>query len=184
MSLTKTLSLVTFALLVACGGEAPKTEAPKVEAPKVEAPPAAPVAANPGPKGTGVIAPDDGSPAQDLALSTKGDEMLYDVAELKAKAGQNIRIKFKNAATAAGMVHNVIVVPAGKVEAVANASMAAGEANGWSANDNADIIGASALAAPGAETTLLLKALQPGTYEFFCSFPGHYMTMKGKLIVE
>lgn len=188
MSLFKSLALVSLAFLVACGGgeapapqePAPKTEEPKPAEPEVQAP-AAP--ANAGPKGTNVINPDDASAAAELAIGTKGDELAYDVAELSAKAGENIRIKFTNHASAAGMTHNVVVVKAADVDAVANAGLAAGDANGYVPNDDAKVLGASAQVQPGGDITLLLKGLEAGDYVIFCSFPGHYMTMQIKLKV-
>ena len=189
MSLYKSLALVSLALLVACGGGeetkpaepvTPKVEEPKPAEPVVQAP-AAP--ANAGPKGTNVINPDDASAAAELAVSTKGDELAYDVAELSAKAGENIRIKFANKAAAAGMTHNVVVVKAADVDAVANAGLAAGDANSYVPNDDAKVIGASAQVQPGGDTTLLIKGLEAGDYVIFCSFPGHYMTMQIKLKV-
>lgn len=189
MSLYKSLAIVSLAFLAACGGgETPKPAepaTPKVEEPKPAEPaaqaPAAP--ANAGPKGTNIINPDDASAATELALSTKGDELAFDVAELSAPAGQNIRLKFKNAASAAGMTHNLVVVKATDVDAVANAGLAAGDANSYVPNDDAKVLAASPQAQPGAETTILVKALEPGDYVIFCSFPGHYMTMQVKLKV-
>lgn len=190
MSLSKSIALISLALLAACGGgettKPAEPEAPKVEEPKPAEPatPAAPAAAaNPGPKGTNIINPDDASAATDLAITTKGDELAFDVAELSAKAGQNIRLKFKNAASAAGMTHNLVVVKAADVEAVANAGLTAGDANGYVPNDDAKVLGASAQVQPGGETAILLKALEAGDYVIFCSFPGHYMTMQIKLKV-
>ena len=36
----------------------------------------------------------------------------------------------------------------------------------------------------GEETTVTFDAPAKGTYDFICSFPGHYALMKGKFIVE
>lgn len=188
MSLVKSLTLFSLAFSLAACGEKPKPAekpaAPVVEAPKVEPPPAQPATpADPGPKGALAIKVDDASPAQELVIGTKGDEMAFDVAELSAKAGQPIRIKLNNQATAAGMVHNVVVVKAADVEPVATAGLTAGEGNSYVPNDDARVLAASTLAQPGGNTTLLLKGLEAGDYVIFCSFPGHYMTMQIKLKV-
>lgn len=188
MSPIRLLALVSFAFaLSACGGGEPKKEEAKPAEPAAEVKPAepAPVAApaNPGPKGTMVIATDDNSAAQELVIETKGDELAFNVAELSAKAGEQIRIKFANKATAAGMKHNVVVVKAADVEAVANAGLTAGEANGYVPNDDAKVIAAGPQLEPGASGTVLLKGLEAGDYVIFCSFPGHYMTMQIKLKV-
>ena len=36
----------------------------------------------------------------------------------------------------------------------------------------------------GESDTITFDAPEKGTYEFICSFPGHYMSMKGKLIIK
>ena len=36
----------------------------------------------------------------------------------------------------------------------------------------------------GQSDTIEFDAPEPGTYDFICSFPGHYSVMKGKFIVE
>lgn len=185
--MSKIFPVLGLLFLAACGGEAPApapAPAPVVEAPApapVEAAPATP--ADPGPKGSLIINPDDNSAAQELAFGTKGDEMAFDVAELSAKAGQNIRIKFTNKATAAGMVHNIVVVKAGDVEAVANAGMTAGEGNGYVPNNEPKVLATGKLTQPGGADSFLLKPLEAGDYILFCSFPGHYMTMQIKLKV-
>lgn len=190
MSFFKSLALASLAFsLAACGGAEQAKPAEKPAEPAAEVKPAEPVAqapatpANPGPKGTNVINPDDNSAAQELVIETKGDELAFNVAELTAKAGENIRVKFANKASAAGMMHNVVVVKAADVEAVANAGLTSGEANGYVPNDDAKVIAASAMLAPGAAGGVLLKGLEAGDYVIFCSFPGHYMTMQIKLKV-
>ncbi|MGD1893724.1 MAG: plastocyanin/azurin family copper-binding protein [Cyclobacteriaceae bacterium] len=36
----------------------------------------------------------------------------------------------------------------------------------------------------GESDTITFEAPSPGTYDYICSFPGHYALMQGKLIVE
>lgn len=195
MSLLKSFALVSLAFsLAACGGaetqQKPAEEVKPAE-PAAQTAPAEPAAtqtapaaaANPGPKGSAVVNPDDNSQAQDLSVETKGDELAFNVAELSAKAGSPIRIKFANKATAAGMMHGVVVTKAADVEGVANAGLMAGQDNGYVPNDDARVLGASKLFNPGEGGTVLLKGLDAGDYVIFCSFPGHYMTMQIKLHV-
>ena len=70
----------------------------------------------------------------------------------------------------------------GTGEAVGQASIGAGLDNGW-VPDSEDILGASTLVNPG-ETTTLVVDLPAGEYDYICTYPGHYMSMKGKLIVK
>ena len=46
------------------------------------------------------------------------------------------------------------------------------------------IIANTKLIGGGEETTVTFDAPAKGTYDFICSFPGHYALMKGKFIVE
>ena len=46
------------------------------------------------------------------------------------------------------------------------------------------IIAATKLLGGGETDTVIFDAPAAGTYEFLCSFPGHYAIMKGKFIVE
>ena len=72
-------------------------------------------------------------------------------------------------------------------QAVATAGMSAGAAANYVPADDKRVIAHASLVGGGASTSAtfagsLLKA--GGNYEFFCSFPGHYALMKGKLIVK
>ena len=36
----------------------------------------------------------------------------------------------------------------------------------------------------GEKDTIEFTAPAPGTYDYICTFPGHYAIMKGKLVVQ
>ena len=104
---------------------------------------------------------------------------------LTAKAGSPIELTFKNNATAAGMQHNFVVVKPGKEQAVATASMTppnGGADKGWLAV-TPDVVANTKLLNPGESQTITFTINEPGNYPFICTFPGHYMTMKGILKV-
>ncbi|MFL2629862.1 MAG: plastocyanin/azurin family copper-binding protein, partial [Flavobacteriaceae bacterium] len=46
------------------------------------------------------------------------------------------------------------------------------------------VIAHTKLIGGGDSDTITFDAPKKGTYEFICSFPGHYMSMKGKLIIK
>lgn len=191
-------SLIAFSL-AACGGEeAPApAEEPAAEAPAdkpadkpADAPADAPAdgaadaagdAAAGGPMGSAAVKDEGQEVGTSLELTPKGDEMMYAVSELKAKAGLT-RITLKNTATLPAMVHNVVIVKAGQEDAVGQAAIGAGAGNNWVPEHEA-VLAASTLTNPGEETTLVFD-LPAGEYAFICTYPGHYATMKGKLIVE
>ena len=116
-----------------------------------------------------------------LSLSTVGDQMRFDKATLEAPAGE-VAITFTNAATSASMQHNVVLVPAGKADAVGAAGIGAGPERGY-VPDGPDVIAATKLLGPGQRDTLV-ATLAPGEYAFICTFPGHYLQMRGTLRVR
>jgi azurin len=75
-----------------------------------------------------------GAAAQEVTLEigSKGDELLYDKAELSAPAGAKVTLKLKNNASAAsGNKHNWVLAKAGQADAVAADGIAAGDAAGY-----------------------------------------------------
>lgn len=193
-------SLIAFSL-AACGGEEAPAPADKPAAEKPADKPAdKPATEKPadkpadgaadaagdkaeagGPVGSAAVKDEGQEVGTSLDLSPKGDEMLYAVSELKAKAGLT-RITLKNTATLPAMVHNVVIVKAGQEDAVGQAAIGAGAGNNWVPEHEA-VLAASTLTNPGEETTLVFD-LPAGEYSFICTYPGHYATMRGKLIVE
>ena len=147
--------------------------------PPVQAPPTAPPAV-PAPSAV----PDDTPTAETavtrLVLATVGDQMRFDQARLEAPAG-SIAISLTNNASTASMLHNVVVVRAGTVDVVGPAAIAAGEERGY-VPDSPDVLAATPLLGPG-QTGALVVTLEPGEYEYICTFPGHYLQMRGTLRV-
>jgi azurin len=84
------------------------------------------------------------------------------------------------------MGHNWVLSETADYMALAQAGQAAGPPNYLPAGD-ARIIAATDIIGGGQETsiTFATSALEPGgDYTYFCSFPGHFVLMYGKLIVE
>jgi azurin len=112
------------------------------------------------------------------------EEMVFNQTTLKAKAGSKVTLTFKNNGTAKGMTHNFVLTKPGKMQAVVDASVAAGPTKDWTA-DSADIIAKTKLVDAGESTTVEFTApTEPGDYPFVCTFPGHSATMKGTLKVS
>jgi len=122
----------------------------------------------------------------EIQLSASGNtmaEMVYDQKEMKAKAGTTIKLIFKNNSTDAAMPHNWVLVHNGTMEAVATAGIEAGKAGNFVPNSK-DVLVATNLLGPGEETTLVFPAPPAGTYQFVCTYPGHWSIMNGNFIVE
>jgi len=87
----------------------------------------------------------------------------------------------------ASMGHNVVVTKASDRQAVANDATKAGPANNYLPPNDARVIAATDLIGGGEKTSITFKtaALEAGgDYDFFCSFPGHWAIMNGKVVVQ
>jgi uncharacterized cupredoxin-like copper-binding protein len=101
-----------------------------------------------------------------------------------------VTLTFKNLATA--VQHNWVLVQGGDEVASAVNDVAQAQVrvtrNAAGAVPPADTPGllvASPMLDPGEEVTFTFQPPGPGTYEFICTFPGHYVAgMKGVLVVE
>lgn len=116
-----------------------------------------------------------------------GDDMKFDKTELKAKAGGTVKLILKHVGKAPieAMGHNVVILAQGTdFNAFANAAIDAKD-NGYipKGMENA-VIAKTEMIGGGQTTEITFTAPAKGSYDFLCSFPGHYIYMKGKLIVE
>lgn len=135
--------------------------------------------------------------AADLALAAKtcklaiegDDAMKYNVAELKV-AGDctevELTLKHSGKLAVQTMGHNVVITKTADFMVIANAGVSAGAAKGYVPQDKR-VIAHTKLVGGGESTTVKFATAQltkGGGYTFFCSFPGHYGLMKGKLIFQ
>lgn len=115
------------------------------------------------------------------------DQMQFNLTELKALAGQEITLVLKNVGKMDKTVmgHNVIVLKAGTdVAEYAKKAMTARETDYLPASESESVIAYTKLIGGGETDTITFTIPEKGTYDFICSFPGHYALMKGKLIIE
>ena len=120
---------------------------------------------------------------------TAGDTMKYDVTSIQAKPGERLHVVLKDTGTAPKTVmgHNFVLLKEGTspVE-FNNAAMNARDTDFIPPSMKDNIIANTALVGPGETVDVTFAApTKPGTYTYFCSFPGHYQVgMKGELIVK
>ena len=115
------------------------------------------------------------------------DQMQFNKNELKAVAGKEITITLKNVGKMdkAVMGHNFIVLKQGTdIPAYAKAAMDAKATDYIPASEAKNVIAHTKLTGAGESDTIKFTITEKGTYDYICSFPGHYALMKGKLIVE
>jgi azurin len=113
------------------------------------------------------------------------DDMKYDKTLFKIKAGQDVKLTMKNVGKLPkeAMSHNVVILAQGTdVQAFGEAAVTAPDH--IPAAMASDIIAHTKLLGPGESDNITFKIADPGVYDFICSFPGHFGTMKGKIVVE
>ena len=122
-------------------------------------------------------------PVRSIVINSN-DQMKFDLSEIRVKAGEKVKLtlnhtgKFKKDV----MGHNFVLLAAGTdVAKFATAAMSA-KATGYIPAKGA--LAHTKLIGGGESTTIEFTAPKKGTYDFICSFPGHYSIMKGKFIVE
>jgi azurin len=119
---------------------------------------------------------------------TGTDDMKYSVTTINAKPGESLRIRLKGvgAMPKIAMSHNIVILkPKTDTQAFATAAANARATNFVPPSLKDQVIAASGLAGNGETVDLDFKApTAPGTYPFICTFPGHFLTMKGTLIVK
>jgi azurin len=84
------------------------------------------------------------------------------------------------------MGHNWVLTATSEYQSVAQAGQGAGPPNFLPANDER-IIAATDIIGGGEEVTITfdISGLDAGgDYTYFCSFPGHFVLMNGKFIIE
>ena len=122
-----------------------------------------------------------------LELSLEcSDQMKYNLDQISAKAGQEVKLKLIHTGELEKSVmgHNFVLLKKGINPA--DFASAAGQAkeSDYIPNGGADLIAFTDLIGGGESTEISFTAPGPGIYDFMCSFPGHYMMMKGKMVVN
>jgi azurin len=128
--------------------------------------------------------------SQECSLAITGnDQIQFDKKELRvSKSCKEVTVTLKHVGQLAANVmgHNWVLTTTADFQAVASAGQAAGPPNYTPAAD-ARVLAASAVVGGGQEVSVkfdLSKLTAGGDYTYFCSFPGHFALMNGKLIVE
>jgi len=113
------------------------------------------------------------------------DAMQYDKKELDVAPDcteVTLTITHTGKLPAAAMGHNWVLVKTADVTAVANAGMSAGLANNYLTPNDPHVIASTKVVGGGesASVTFPTSKLTKGAdYTYMCTFPGHYVIMKG-----
>lgn len=114
------------------------------------------------------------------------EQMTFTLTEIKAKAGQPIKLDLINSSATA---HNLVIVKPGSEQKV---GMAANEMaksmDGYKKHfvpKMSEVLFKTPLVQPNSSYALRFRAPEkPGKYPYICTFPGHWIIMRGMLIVE
>mgnify|MGYP000864179780 CR=1 FL=1 len=171
----------------AAASEAASEAAPASEtAPASEAAPAASEAA-PAEK-TAEAAPAAGGDCK--ATIDSDDAMKYDPKEITVPSSCkqfSITLKHNGKMPAAAMGHNVVIAKTADKDGVLADGAAAKIENNFVKPNDERVVAHTKLIGGGQEDTLTFdvsKLAAGEAYEYFCSFPGHYAMMNGKLTVK
>lgn len=110
--------------------------------------------------------------------------MRYDISEITVSPGASVKLVFQNTDD---MPHNIVFCqPGTDVVALANKQLDQPEEalkRNWIPNDPAVWLHSKTLDPKQSEELVFKAPDKPGVYPFVCTFPGHAMTMQGKLNV-
>src|SRR5690625_4117857 len=122
----------------------------------------------------------------ELELGVTPNVLQFDKEELRARAGQTVRIVFTNTDN---MEHNLLIImpeSLAEVGRLADQMMASPQGRERAyIPDTPDVIAATPILDPGEQFELVFQVPEePGEYEFVCTIPGHWRIMNGLFIVE
>lgn len=128
--------------------------------------------------------------AQECNLTIEGnDQIQYNLQEMRVSSScEQVTVTLRHVGQLPENVmgHNWVLTTTENYMPVAQAGQAAGPPNYVPENDER-VLAATEVIGGGEETSVTfdLAGVEPGgDYTYFCSFPGHFVLMKGKFIVE
>lgn len=126
--------------------------------------------------------------SNEASLTIEGDDqMQFDKKEMTVKAGAEVTLTLKHTGKmpVETMGHNWVLLKQGTgIAEFAEGAATAGLDGDYIPADASAVIAHTKTIGGGEETTITFTAPEAGTYEYICSFPGHWAMMKGTLIVE
>ncbi len=127
--------------------------------------------------------------AQDVTIELKpstsaATPLAYDKTDFTIKAGQKVKVTLNNTGGILPQPHNFLLMKPGtldKVGALANAMLTDPKAMEKSyIPESPDILAHTKLVQPGQSDSVEFTApAEAGDYPFACTFPGHWLLMRG-----
>ena len=186
--------------LTACGDNKPAQPAEQTASTAVaasEAVASMPAASEAAPAAASEAAPAAASPAADAPVAAAGgeceavivsdDAMKFDPKEIQVKSSckqYKITLKHEGKMPKSAMGHNVVLSKSADKDGVLADGQTAGEANNYVKAGDERVVAHTKLLSGGEQDSVTFdvsKLAKGEAYEYYCSFPGHYATMNGKL---
>jgi azurin len=176
------MALGTTSLAAGCGksNDTP-TGAPTPSVSATAVTPAAVPPTPPAPSASASAAPEAAKKVE-LEIASVGDTMFYDKKTLTVPTGAQVHLTLKNNGKLAVMTHNWVLVKKGTEAKVALAGMEKAPDAGYVVPSD-DVLAYTPLSPPQKSVEVTFTAPAPGDYPYICTFPGHYVVMKGVLTV-
>lgn len=121
-----------------------------------------------------------------VQIDLTGDDMMkFNLNEIRVQAGETVRLTLTHVGELPenAMGHNFVLLQEG-TDVVDFAQRAATASGSEYIPDGDEVIVNTEMIGGGEQTTIEFTAPEAGTYDYICSFPGHYVQMRGKFIVE
>ncbi|SRR5690606_4505481 len=115
------------------------------------------------------------------------DQMQFDKNELKVPAGEPVSLTLKHTGKMAKNVmgHNLVILKQGvDFKDFAEKAALAADSEYIPSSEKMNIIAHTKVIGGGESDTIEFTIDEPGTYEYLCTFPGHYAIMRGVIIAE
>ena len=123
-----------------------------------------------------------------VTVNLTGDDMMkYNLNRIEVKAGQTIKLTLTHIGKMekAVMGLNFVLLQQGADLVDFATKAATSSANDYiPPGEEGKVIAHTKMLGGGESTTIEFEAPAPGTYKFFCSFPGHYASMQGDFVVN
>ena len=121
-----------------------------------------------------------------IRVGTIKHQLKFDKASFTVDAGKQVEIIFENTDI---LPHNLLLAHPGSLDEIGQlADNMALQADGMSRHfipDSPKVLTSTKLLAEGKRETLKIKVPEvAGEYLYICTFPGHWRTMYGKMIVK
>lgn len=172
-------AVAAMVFLAACGGNQKAENAESTETTTTTEAPAEAAPAIPGIENVAVT--------NHIELEAH-DNMTFTGGDLfKVKAGEEITLTLKNVGELPkeSMGHNVVILTPGTDHAEFGGEAFKAKAEDYiPATFASSIVAHTKLLGPGESDTIKFKFDTPGVYTYVCSFPGHWGTMQGTIVVE